>query len=115
MTWTIPWNIIAQQVAGDFGDLTVYTDRHQRKVWYPRAPPKEPPTDRQMHQRHLFTLAQRSWAALTPQEKKDLEDMCRRTSASLTGQNLWMSCHIKGDWSTLETISRQAGIPITHP
>lgn len=115
MAWTVPWQIIAMNLAGDIGDYTIYTDRFQQKVVYPKSPPKDPPSQMQVQQRARFKTAQAAWKMLSNAEKLSLENACRKTSASLTGQNLWISCSIRRDNSTLLTIERQSGVPLPKP
>lgn len=112
MAWSIPWNLIGLQVSGDFGDTTIYTDRYNRKVVYPKSPPKEPPSPAQVQSRDAFRAAQASWAALSVVEKAALENACRRTSIPLTGQNLWIHCQLTGDSQAYTTIQRQSGITL---
>ena len=73
MAYTPPWNLIGQTVSGDFADLTIYTDRFNQKVFYPKAPPKEPPTIRQINQRSRFALAVKSYVAEPDDVKANYE------------------------------------------
>jgi|SRR3990170_503150 len=115
MAWTVPWNLIAMGLSGDVGDFTVYTDRFMRKVVFPRSPPKVPSSELQLAWRAKFKNAQASWNLLSTQEKENLENACRRTSSSLTGQNLWISCSLKLDNGSLNTLEKQSGLPLPRP
>ena len=115
MAWTVPWQLMGLQVSGDFADLTIYTDRYGRKVPFLKSPPKEPASAAQVASRNAFRLAQQSWMALSAQEKKDLEDACRKTSIPLTGQNLWIHTILKLDKDAYLTIQRQSGITLPLP
>lgn len=112
MAWTIPWQIIGLQVSGDFGDLTIYTDRYGKKIPFPKSPPKEPPSAAQLAVRSAFKTAQAEWKALTANQKAALETACRKTSVPLTGQNLWIHCRTTNDWDAYATIQRQSGITL---
>jgi len=112
MAWTIPWNLIGIEVSGDIGDLTIYTDRFQKKVAFPKAPPKEPPSARQIAQRLKFKNAQAAWMALTFREQVNLEKATQSLSAPLTGQNLWISAFIRNDNSDLITFESQSGFDL---
>jgi len=117
MAWTVPWNFVGLEVSGDVADLTIYTDRFGKKVAFPKAPPKEPPTFNQMIQRQRFKDGQADWMALTDEEKANLELATKKVSAPLTGQNLWISSYIRNDSSDLETFERQSGVvlPLRPP
>jgi hypothetical protein len=112
MAWTVPWNLIAINVAGDCSGLSIYTDRYGKKIFYPFSPPKEPPSALQIIQREKFRLAQRSWASLSATEKETLELAVNRTSIPLTGQNLYMSAILRNDPESYETIQRQSGLTL---
>jgi len=112
MAWSIPYNLLGIQVSGDLGDMTIYTDRFGRKVWFPKSPPKKPPSQLQIDQRESFKSAQKSWSDLNDSEKRSLEDACRRVSLPLTGQNLWISTKLTGDSTSYTTIERQSGVTL---
>jgi len=110
MAWTVPWNLIGMEVSGDVGDYTIYTNRFQKKVAFPKAPPKEPPSELQIIQRASFKAAQKSWMDLTDQEKTNLENATKKLSMPLTGQNLWISALLKSDFQAYLTVQNQSGI-----
>lgn len=112
MAWTVPWNLMGIAVAGDVAGLTVYTDRFMKKVAYPFAPPKEPPSPLQVAQREKFRVAQLAWRNLTPEQKQSLELACHKTAIPLTGQNLYMSAQLRNDPDSYKTIEHQSGIPL---
>jgi hypothetical protein len=115
MAWSVPWNLIGLQVSGDVGGFTIYTDRHGRKVVFPKAPPEKPPTQRQLQQRSRFRAAQRSWAALSLDDKAKLEEMTKKASAPMTGQNLWIHSALTADNPAIETLEAQTGITVPKP
>lgn len=115
MAWTIPWNLVAQKLSGDIGGATIYTDRYGRPTVFPKAPPEKPPSSRQVARRNRFRLAQAEWKAQTDEVKADLEEICRRLSLPLTGQNLWISVALRGDFESYETLQRQSGITVPRP
>jgi hypothetical protein len=112
MAWTIPWNLLGAQVAGDLADYTVYSDRFNRKIPFPKSPPKEPPSPLQQAQRSAFASAQAAWSGLSTDEKAALEAAVKISSIPLTGQNLYISCTMRGDADSYATIARQSGIPL---
>jgi hypothetical protein len=115
MAWTFPPNLIGIAAAGDCGDLTMYTDRFGQKVWFPKSPPKDPPSPAQASLRAAFKSAQQSYMALSAAQKKTLEDACRRTSIPMTGQNLWIHTIMKLDKDAYLTIQRQSGLTLPTP
>lgn len=94
-------------VSGDVGGLTIYTDRFGRKVPFPKSPPKEPASPRQVHQRERFRLAQAAWKSLSDDDKAQLELATNRGSVVMTGQNLFMSVALHNSQDGLDTLARQ--------
>jgi hypothetical protein len=115
MTWTIPWNLIGLMVSGDFADLTIYTDRHQRKIPFPRSPPKEPPSQAQIEQRLAFKRAVNNYKNISPAETAQWENVTRRLSIPQTGQNLFVSLSFSQDNLALQTLNSQASMSLTLP
>lgn len=115
MPYTVPWNLLGLIVSGDIGDFTIYTDRHMRKEVFPRAPPKEPPTARQIARRQAFARAVRNYKSLTPEETAQWENVTRMLSMPLTGQNLFISLSFSQDNDSLITLNRQAATTLTLP
>lgn len=115
MAWTLPPHLMGMTVSGDIGDLTVYTDKKNQKVFFPRSPPKMPPSDLQLAQRERFRLAQSDWASVTPLVKAKWEAIMQRLSLSLTGQNAWLHFALCHDWRILTTLIAQSGIYVDDP
>jgi hypothetical protein len=110
MAFTVmPWTLLGTRVMGDVSGYTVYTDRFGRKIWYKKAPPKEPPSPRQLEQRRRFRDAVNAWIALSEPEKLALEEAVRKTSLCLTGQNLFTSCALKHADDVYATLAKQTG------
>lgn len=106
-------------VSGDVAGYTIYTDMKGRKVAFPQAPPKEPPSPRQISLRERFRLAQAAWAALADSEKAALELATQRTSLAMTGQNLYIAIALTNRSQLIDTIARQSNldlpaIPFVH-
>lgn len=111
----VPASILGIIVKGDLADLTLYTDRLGRKVWFPKAPPTTAPTPLQQIQRNRFKSAQRAWAALTLVQKAQLEDAANALSLSMTGQNLYICLALRCDESLILTLRRQSGVDFPYP
>ena len=110
----IPYSLLGARLAGDIGGVTCYTDRFGRKTVYPIAPPKHNPTPQQLTQRSLFATAHATWKALTPEEKKKLEQAATASALCMTGKNLYMSACLLGADDNLQAIARQVGIDLPH-
>lgn len=112
MAKTFPPHLLGLWVSGDIGPLTIYTDRHGRKVFYPRSPPKEPPTARQVLQRERFKQARSDWNALSREDKERLELASNRCNLCMTGQNIWLTAALTGNTGWYETLGRQAHLTL---
>jgi hypothetical protein len=99
-------------VSGDFADLTIYTDRYNRKTVYPFSPPDKPASATQAAMRARFKQVQAEWKALSRENKAALEAAARRLSLCLTGQNLWLSCSLRSKPETYAAIQRLSGVDL---
>lgn len=115
MALGIPANIIGLIVSGDIGGFTIYTDRYARKVAYPKSPPKEPPTEMQVGCRNRFKAAQAQYMAFSAADKKLYEDLTKKASLCLTGQNLVIHVAMKHAFGLLDTLMHQTGITVPPP
>lgn len=115
MALGIPASALGLIVSGDVDGLTIYTDRHGRKVAYPKAPPKEPPTQMQVDVRARFTAAQAEYMGLSVPEKHAYELLTKAVALCMTGQNLFISVAMKRTFGILETLQLQTGISVTPP
>lgn len=115
MALGIPASVIGLIVSGDVDGITIYTDRHSRKIAYPKAPPKEPPTPEQVAIRARFKAAQAEYMT-HPLPKRELwENICRRANLCMTGQNLFIHVAMKHTYASLDTLMRQTGISVNPP
>ena len=115
MALAIPASSLGLMVSGDIGGLTIYTDRHGRKVAYPKSPPKEPPTDLQKLVRSRFKSAQAEYMTLTPTQKADYEHLVCMSSLAMTGQNIFIHVATMHTAAMLDTLMRQTGITVPQP
>jgi hypothetical protein len=119
MALSLPANALGLIVSGDVAGYTIYTDMLGRKVAFPQAPPKEPPSPLQISHRARFRMAQEAWTALTDSEKAVLELATQRASLAMTGQNLYIAIALKNQPGLVETLERQTdlslpAIPYVH-
>ncbi len=115
MAFTYPIDLLGFTVSGDIGGLTAYTDRFGKKVFYPKSPPKEPPTAMQVVVRTAFKNAQAEYSAKPPSVKYDWECLANRANLCMTGQNLYIHTAMVHDFDCLDTLMRQTGVTVDHP
>jgi len=111
----VPASILGLIVSGDINGMSVYTDRHGRKIAYEKAPPTKPPSVLQALQRERFKAAMANWKAATTAIKIDWENVSLATSLCMTGLNMWLHFSLKGTTEGLSAFSRQSGITLTMP
>jgi hypothetical protein len=102
-------SLLGLTVSGDVAGMTIYTDRYGRKNWFRNAPPKKPPTQKQLWFRQRFKAVQLSWRLLSDADKAALERASNKLSLCATGQNLFLSCSLRSAVGVYRTIARQSG------
>lgn len=102
-------------VQGDLAGLTFYTNKKGKKVFYPQAPPLDPPSWAQSYQRLHFSAAASAWRQLSQAQKNDYETSVRFVRARITGYNLWMSAALKGTDADLVAVESKTGIQLARP
>lgn len=115
MALGIPASCLGLIVSGDVDGITIYTDRYARKVAYPKAPPKEPPTQMQVDVRARFAAAQAEYMGLSSSEKAAYEELTKGASLCMTGQNIFISVAMKRTFGILQTLMDQTGVTVTPP
>lgn len=115
MAWTPDWSLLGLTVAGDCGPLTVYTDRFFRKIAFPKAPPKQPPTAIQIWQRDRWRKAIASYYLLTIADRHSLGRCCNKLSLQMTACSLWLNLWFQPDDHVRQTLMRQSGLTLPDP
>lgn len=115
MALGFPASIIGLMVSGDIDGITIYTDRHGRKVNYKKAPPEKPASVLQAAQRGRFRDAMTNWKAAGEAVQVDWENASLRSSLCMTGLNLWLHFSLKGSAEGLATFSHQTAIALNMP
>lgn len=95
---------------GDWGPFTIYTSKRRRPVFFLKAPPKEPPTDRQTYRRDAFRLVARLWAKVSAAQKRLWEQASIDAHLSVTGYNLYVYYQLTKDRNTIRTIEQQTNL-----
>jgi hypothetical protein len=106
------WNYLGYVIHGDLGDMTSYTRRDGTLVIFPRTMPKEPASPDQIKTRNRIRIAGLTWREFD-QAQRDLWNLAA-SRAHLRFNGYILFCHwlMTADSGTIETIARQARIPI---
>lgn len=104
------------RISGDVGPLTTYTSKHRRKVAYPIAPPRTPPTAPQLKQRYMWRTIANDWTRLTTAEKLQWNELAFKAKTNLTGYALFTWAESTANPAPfLSTLQRQASLPSLPP
>jgi hypothetical protein len=115
VAFTFPIQLLGLFAQGDVAGYTIYTDRHMRKVVYPKAPPLQPPTALQLKFRQRWSDAAAYWRALTKPQQQAYSAVCMRLSLMHTGPSLWTTLYCRQDAGLLQTLIQQSGIGLVAP
>jgi len=115
MAWTVPYSLLGLSVQGDVGDVTIYSDKYNRKIVYPKAPPKEPASAAQINRRNRFRAAMYNWMLESREIRQAWTDAVRSSGCAITPTGLWVSVSLLHNTGALATISRQTGIELEPP
>ncbi len=108
-------NLLGFKVQGDLGGITCYTSKRDRVVWYPKAPPKMPPSDEQVRERDGFRRIGDSWAMLTVEEKAQWKEVATKAHLRISGYNLFSFWMLKHDLAAIKTLVRQTKVLLPLP
>lgn len=97
-------------VQGDLGGWTFYTTQRGEVVFFPKSPPLNPPTAKQMVQRCKFAQAGKLWKCKTEEAREQWRLAVRRANLRLTGYNLWTYWITTSDEPALRTIERETNL-----
>lgn len=115
MPFGLPVSYLGIMVSGDLCGQTIYTDRFYRKVFFPQAPPCQPPSPMQVKQRARFAAAVAAWHGADEADRVGFEAISLRASLCMTGLNLFMHTALTGKFEQLGTLQRQTGISVNDP
>lgn len=99
---------------GDLGDLTIYTAKNGKTVYFLKAPPLVPATLFQKRQRSRFRNVATLWWQLTQEKRNAWLQAAKTANLYCTGYNLFLWWQLRrdvGSLRTLERITRQVLIP----
>lgn len=103
---------------GDLGPWTFYTSKRKGLVFFQKAPPLEPPSRKQIHQRNKFRLAGMIWRSLAAEQRRAWNDCAKKAALQITGYNLFTYYITRDDAAAIETVERLSGedlIPLQRP
>lgn len=100
------------RATGDLGPFTFYTTKKGNTVFFPKAPPTCPPSDRQIIQRTKFRLIARFWKQIPATKRAAWELATIKLRLRLTGFDLFTWYHTAGDRQTIATIERLANLTL---
>ena len=100
------------KIQGDLGPFTCYTNKRGLVVWFLKAPPQEPPSWIQTHERNMWRYVGWAWAALTRPQRDQWEQTARRARLRITGYNLFTYFQITDDEAVMKTVEHQTGLTL---
>lgn len=104
--------LLGFQVTGDLGGYTAYTDKRGQVVWFPKAPPLNPPSVMQTYNRRKMATATQMWHWLTPQEQADWNTAAHRTHSRIAGFHLFIHYFLKPCDTAFERLQRASGLTL---
>jgi len=107
-----PAAILGTNVQGDLGPLTMYTGTPGRVIYFLRAPPKEPPSPRQLHVLAKWVAAANLWWSLEDQQRETWLLIARRAGLRITGYNLFVWWAVVQDNGPIQTLELQTGLSV---
>jgi len=97
---------------GDLGPWTFYTSKRKGLIFFVKAPPLEPPSPLQIHQRNKFRLAGYVWRTLPEPVQKEWQRAALAARLRITGYDLFVHWICRQDDSYIATIERQSRIDL---
>lgn len=94
------YHMLGFRPTGDLGPLTFYTSAKNQIVFFPKAPPLNPPSYLQTVQRNRFRLAAKTWHMLPPAERDNWEHVAKTAKLTINGYNLFVWYYLRNgeDW-----------------
>lgn len=99
-------------IQGDLDGITCYRSSRGALIWFPRAPPRKPPSELQEWQRARWRAILDDWLALPAATRANWMAITERASLSLHGLNLYIWWRCSEDDSIIITLQRHTGITV---
>lgn len=97
---------------GDLGGWTFYTSQRGALVFFPKAPPLNPPSHKQKLRQQTFTVAAIGWQNLGEAGRQKWRDATGKANLRITAYNLYTYWSVTKNDAIIETIERQTGISL---
>lgn len=110
--WDTLIGLLGLYPSGDLGPYTIYTSKRHKIVFFPKAPPKKPPTELQRRERAIFTSVAFLWRALPAATRADWKLATQRARLTISGYNLFTYYHSTKDREAIATVERHSGIAL---
>lgn len=99
-------------IQGDLDGITCWRSRKGGVIWYPRAPPKCPPSDLQQWHRDRWRAILDQWLALPTADRLAWLRIASAASLHMHGLNLFIWWKCARDDGPIKTLQRQTGITV---
>jgi len=106
------YHMLGFRPTGDIGPYTFYTSQRNAIVFFPKAPPLNPPSYLQTVQRNRFRLAAKQWQALPELERENWERVAKTAKLTITGYNLFVWHLLRHGQTTVQAFSDRYGIQL---
>jgi len=99
-------------LSGDVGDVTIYTNRRHRHVFFKKIVPLNPASPRQLSHRNRFRRIADAWQQQTQDSRHSWNLVARRCHLRGSGYVLFLWWHTHRDAGAMHTLERRAGIDL---
>jgi len=106
------YKMLGFRPTGDLGPFTFYTSQRNAIVFFPKAPPLNPPSYLQTVQRNRFRRAAKSWQALPELEQQNWERISQTAKLTITGYNLFVWYFLRDGHQTIQAFQDRYGIQV---
>lgn len=108
----IPWTWLGYVIHGDLAGMTAYHRRDGTLVVFPATRPKEPASADQIKTRNRIRMAGLHWREMEQTQRESWNLAATRAHLRMNGYIIYCYWLMTADRDTIETIARQARIPI---
>lgn len=109
------FDFLGWNTQGDLGGWTFYTTRRGDLVFFPQAPPLNPPTPDQIWQRNKFKLVAKVWNALLATTREAWNTAAVSANLRIHGYNLFSYYQLTKDRPAIRTVERNTHIQLLDP
>lgn len=105
-------NFLGMNIQGDLDGITCWRSARGAIIWYPRAPPRKPPSPLQVLQRQKWTDILVDWNNFTEAQRQAWLDLADQAHTRITGLNLYLWYRCSQDDRVIHTLELQTGITV---